>query len=131
MKFLVVDDDSAIRHVVSSIVRLFGHDADEANDGLEAIEQLQNKRYEVVITDAQMPNIDGAKLCTFLKSQFPSTYIIGISGSSSSLKGLEQAGADICLAKPFSIHTLEEAIANRYRSSMPNYATLQPVQPAA
>jgi CheY-like chemotaxis protein len=131
MNFLVVDDNSDIRHLVSSIVMLIGHNADEANDGLDAIGQLQDKRYDVVITDAEMPNIDGSKLCKFLKSQSPDTYVIGMSGSLYALKGLEQAGADVCLAKPFSIHTLEEAIANRYRSSMQNYAPLQPVWPAA
>jgi CheY-like chemotaxis protein len=122
MNFLVVDDNPDILNLVSSIIKLFGHGADEANDGREAIQQLQSNRYDAVITDAEMPNINGAELCKFLKSQSPSTYIIGISGSSSALKGLKDAGADICLSKPFSMHTLKEAIENRFRSSVPNYA---------
>lgn len=125
MNFLVVDDNPDILHIVSSIVKLFGHGADEANDGLAAIQQLQNKRYDVVITDSEMPNIDGAGLCKFLKSQSPSIYIIGISGSSSALNGLKEAGADTCLSKPFSMHALEEAIGNRFRSSLPSFASPQ------
>jgi DNA-binding response OmpR family regulator len=122
MNFLVVDDNPDILHLVSSILKLFGHGADEVNDGREAIQQFQNNRYDVVITDAEMPNIGGAELCKFLKSQSPSTYIIRISGCSSALKGLEEAGADICLSKPFSMYTLKGAIKSRFRSSVPNYA---------
>jgi CheY-like chemotaxis protein len=122
MNFLVVDDNPDILHLVSSILKLFGHGADEANDGREAVQQFQNNRYDVVITDAEMPNVDGSELCKFLKSQSPSIYIIGISGSSSALEGLKIAGADMCLSKPFSMHALEEAIENRSHSSLPNFA---------
>jgi len=119
MNFLVVDDNSSIRCLVSSIIKLFGHGADEANDGLEAIQKLQKNQYDVLITDAEMPNVDGAELCKFVKSEAPGIYIIGISGCPSSLDGLREAGADICLSKPFSMHALEEAIGNRFRSSRP------------
>ena len=112
MNFLVVDDNPDILNLVSSIIKLFGHGADEANDGFEAIEQFQNHRYDVVITDAEMPKIDGSKLC------------IGMSGSSSALKGLEDAGADVCLSKPFSMHTLEAAIGNRFPYFLPHFASL-------
>jgi DNA-binding response OmpR family regulator len=127
MNILVVDDNPDILHLVSSIVKMFGHGADEANDGREAILQLQNNRYDVVITDAEMPNIDGAGLCKFLKSQSSSTYVIGISGCSSALKGLKDAGADICLSKPFSMHALVEAIENQVLFSQPNFTSHQPV----
>jgi len=127
MNFLVVDDNPDILHLVSSIIQLFGHGADEANDGREAVRQFQNNRYDVVITDAEMPNVDGSELCRFLKSQSPSIYIIGISGSSSALEELKEAGADICLSKPFSMHALEEAIGNQFRSTQPDFASPQPI----
>ena len=119
MNFLVVDDNKDILHLVSSIIKLVGHGADEANDGLEAIQKLRREQYDVVITDAEMPDVDGIELCKFLKSEAPGVYIIGISGSSSALQGLKEAGADICLPKPFSMHALKEAIGNRFRSSRP------------
>jgi DNA-binding response OmpR family regulator len=124
MNFLVVDDNPNILHLVSSILKLFGHGADEANDGREAVQQFQNNRYDVVITDAEMPNVDGSELCKFLKSKSPGIYI---SGSSSALEGLKEAGADICLSKPFSMHALEEAIGNQFCSAQPNVASTQPV----
>ena len=119
MNFLVVDDNSSIRSIVSSIIKWFGHGADEANDGLEAIQKLQKHQYDVVITDAEMPNVDGAELCKLVKAETPNLYIVGMSGCPSSLNGLKEAGADICLSKPFSMHALEEAIGNRFRLSRP------------
>ena len=119
MDILVVDDNSSIRYLVSSIMKLFGHGVDEAGDGFEAIQKLQKKPYDVVITDAEMPNVDGAEVCKFVRSETPGIYIIGISGCSSSLNGLKEAGADICLSKPFSMTALKEAIVNRVHSSRP------------
>jgi len=127
MKFLVVDDDPSILDLISTIIKMFGHGADQASDGSEAIEQLQSNRYDVIITDAEMPNVDGSKLCRFLKSQSSGVYIIGMSGSSSGLKGLGEAGADVCLSKPFGLHALEEAITNRFSAFLPHFDSLQPV----
>ncbi len=127
MKFLIVDDNRDILHLLSTIVEFFGHGVDEAADGLEAMEHLQNNQYDVVITDANMPRTDGAKLCGHLKSQFPHTFVIGISGSVAGLKGLEDAGADICLSKPFGMESLEEAILKHVCSSAPRLACPQPV----
>jgi CheY-like chemotaxis protein len=125
MKCLIVDDNPDILSVLSSMVTYFGHIVDEAGDGLEAIQQLGNNRYDVVITDAEMPRIDGAKLCQHLKSQSPDTYIIGMSGSLAALRRLADAGADMCLPKPFSISKLEEAMANRSRSYSSDSTSLQ------
>ena len=93
MNFLVVDDNSSVRYLVSSIIKLFGHGADEANDGLEAIQKLRKNQYDVVITDAEMPNVNGAELCKIVKSEAPGIYIIGISGSPSSLKWAQGSGS--------------------------------------
>lgn len=127
MTFLVVDDNPAILDILSSILKLFGHGADEANDGFEAMKRLQNHRYDVVITDAEMPGIDGFALCKFLKSQESGVYIIGMSGSLTALDGLKEAGADICLSKPFSLRSLEEAITLGLPCVPPQRGSLQPV----
>ncbi len=127
MKFLIVDDNPAILDIVSTIINLFGHGADQANDGLEALERFQSNRYDAVITDAEMPGMDGSKLCRFLKSQSSGVYIIGMSGSMTALQGLKEAGADVCLSKPFSMHSLEEAITRLSPHVPPHRDSLQPV----
>ncbi len=121
MKLLVVDDSPEIVELLSYAVELSGHEADRAYDGIEAVRQLQNNRYDVVITDAEMPGMSGMEVCKLLKSQFPDVYIIGISGAFQALKALKDAGADICLSKPFNIHEVEEIIENIFHPVLHTY----------
>jgi CheY-like chemotaxis protein len=110
MKVLVVEGNREISQVLSSFVRLLGHETDEANNGREAIRKLQNSRYDIVITDSEIIGVDGAELCKFIKSHIQDIYVIGISGYLSALKDLEDAGADICFFKPFCLSELKKAI---------------------
>jgi CheY-like chemotaxis protein len=122
MKLLVVDDNPDILQILSSIMTLFGHGVDEAGDGLEAIRLLQHGRYDVVVTDADMPRVDGIQLCKFVKAQRPDIPVIGMSGDLSALKRMENAGADICLPKPFGLDEILSAIENQFRASSSRYA---------
>ena len=117
VKLLVVDDNPDILQLLSSIITLFGHGVDEAGDGHEAIGLLQKSRYDIVVTDVNMPRVDGVQLCKFLKTQRPEIHVIGMSGDLSSLKEMENAGADICLPKPFGLDELRSAIENRFHAS--------------
>ena len=115
MRLLIVDDSPEIVEILSSVLEVAGHEVDKAYNGTEAVQHLLDKRYEVVITDAKMPEMDGIELCKFIKAQFPDVYIIGISGYLEALSELKDAGADICFSKPFKIEEIEEAIENRFR----------------
>lgn len=117
MKLLVVDDNPDILQVLSSIVTLFGHGVDEAVDGLEALRLFRKGRYDVVVTDADIPRIDGIQLCRFVKTKRPDILVIGMSGDLAALKKMEDAGADICLPKPFGLDELQSAIENRSPAS--------------
>jgi CheY-like chemotaxis protein len=120
MKLLVVDDSPIVVEVLTSILKLSGHGVDEAYDGIEAVNRLQDNWYDIVITDAQMPGMGGVEVCKFLKSQFPDVYIVGMSGCSRSLKELKDAGAHICLSKPFDMNEVEEVIKSRALSVRPD-----------
>ena len=120
MRLLVVDDDPSIVKILSLTMTESGYEVDEANDGIEAVELIQNNSYDVAIIDSIMPNMNGAEVCKFIKSHYPSTYIIGISGYPDSLIKLKNEGADICFTKPFSIDQIKRAIENQYRSSLSN-----------
>lgn len=112
MKLLIVDDCVDVINILSSLLKLSGYEIDVAFDGIEAMKLLRNNSYNVVITDAEMPGLDGMKLCKFIKSNYSTVYIIGISGSIHGLKGLSDAGADICFSKPFHIDEIRKAIKN-------------------
>jgi CheY-like chemotaxis protein len=113
VKLLVVDDNPDILQTLSSMISLFGHGVDEACDGLEAILLLRQGRYDIVVTDADMPRVDGVQLCRFVKGQHADIRVIGISGDLSALKEMKNAGADICLPKPFGLDEFQAAIENR------------------
>ena len=121
MRLLVVDDNPDILQILSAMITFFGHGVDKAGDGLEAIRLLQQGRYDVVVTDADMPRIDGVQLCKFLKAQLPDIHVIGMSGDLSSLKELKNAGADICLPKPFGLDEFQSAIEDRYHAPSSRY----------
>jgi DNA-binding response OmpR family regulator len=127
MKLLVVDDHPGIVQVLSSIVAHIGHQADNAGGGFEAMERLKSNRYDIVITDAEMPGGDGIKLCKYIKSRFSDVYVIGMSGDPSALHNLGNAGADVCLLKPFGMDELNEAIEKRKHSSLHGLTSLRSV----
>jgi two-component system alkaline phosphatase synthesis response regulator PhoP len=120
MRLLVVDDEPDLVYFLSLLLKQSGHEVDEAHDGIEAVDRLQNSSYDVAIIDAMMPNMNGSEVCKIIKSHNPSTYIIGISGYPNSLKKLKNEGADICFTKPFSIDQIERAIKDQFRLSLSN-----------
>jgi CheY-like chemotaxis protein len=127
MKLLVVDDHPGIVHILSSVVTCLGHQADEAGGGFEAMERLKGNRYDVVITDAEMPGGDGIDLCKYIKSRIPDVYVVGMSGNLHALQSLRDAGADVCLLKPFGMDELNEAIEKRTHSSLDGAMSLRSV----
>ncbi|MDX9821369.1 MAG: response regulator [Syntrophales bacterium] len=116
MKIMVVDDNPDILEVLSSAIRLCGHTVDTACDGFDAINLQLKNRYDVIVTDADMPRMDGFELCKLMKERFPDLYIIGMSGTYGE-NVFREAGADMCLAKPFSILDMQEAVEGGLRSS--------------
>jgi DNA-binding response OmpR family regulator len=119
MRLLVVDDDPSVVDILSFSMKESGYEVDEASDGAEAIELLQNNSYDIAIIDAVMPKMKGAEVCKFIKSHYPNMYVIGISGYPDSLKKLKNEGADICFTKPFNIDQIKRAIKSHFRSPLP------------
>ncbi len=109
MKLLVVDDNPDILEILFSSLKFCGHRVDRACDGVDAVNFLSKHRYDVVITDADMPRMDGFRLCRTIKAQFPDIKVIGLSGIWGE-KAFRNAGADLCLATPFSIIDLQKAV---------------------
>lgn len=68
MNVLVLDDNPGILNSLSSVAILFGQGVDQAGNGLEAIRLLEQGRYDAVVTDANMPCLDGTELCRILKA---------------------------------------------------------------
>ena len=103
-RILVVDDDAAIRDVVSYTFTHEGFEVDAAVDGAVAVEMLAESSYDVVILDLMLPQLSGIDVCRKLREQGDTTPIVMLTAKDSELDlvvGLE-VGADDYVPKPFS-----------------------------
>ncbi len=114
-KVLVIDDDEATRGVIEEILTRAGHVVETASGGREGLRRARENRFDVVLVDIIMPDVDGIETITELRERDPSLRIVAMSGSSPNSAGyLETArmlGADAALAKPFQKHELEATVA--------------------
>ena len=109
---LVVDDSMLIRHTVCRFLEERGFAVESATNGLEALEVLSRVRPDVIITDMQMPRMDGSELITTIKSK-PDTAkipIVILAGRQSGFAGKEER-ANYVIYKDIEIEDqLEKAV---------------------
>jgi len=79
-QILVVDDDQIIRLSLSEFLRLEGYDVDMAENGAMAKEMVEQKSYDVVLSDLSMPDVSGVELLKSIKSVSPATAVTIITG---------------------------------------------------
>lgn len=113
-KILVVDDDLIAAETLSHALMQFGYTTDIAIDGVEALKRVRTGQYRIVISDVEMPNMNGIQLCQEVRqrSSCGYTYLILLTGRSDSdsvVEGLT-AGADDYIAKPFRPSELQMRI---------------------
>ena len=106
-RILVIDDEEMIRFSIQKILEDAGHQVAEAEDGVDGIEMQKQQHFDLIITDILMPRKEGLETLQEIKSEFPETGVIAISGGGrlgnvDFLSAAELLGADAVLAKPFS-----------------------------
>ena len=114
-KVLVIDDDAAVLGSIAAIMERVGHEVVQAEDGLAGIQALEDFDPDLVITDINMPEMDGIEVIMGLLQSRPELPIIAISGGGRVDKGslLEDAaacGAGKTLRTPFELAELVEAV---------------------
>jgi CheY-like chemotaxis protein len=110
-KILLADDDAATRDLVRRALEMDGHKVTATQDGMEALERLSGgDRFDVLVTDVQMPGLDGIALAERAAAAIPGIAILLMSGFPEQLeKSKRIASARVAtLSKPF---TLEQARA--------------------
>lgn len=106
LSILVVDDEDPVREVVAWMLQDAGHDVHEASDGEQALHFLdRHGPVDLVLSDINMPGIDGMELCMKVREQWPEMPILLISGRP------PPNGARPFIPKPFRWDTLSRAIA--------------------
>ncbi|MEA4874042.1 response regulator transcription factor [Anaerorhabdus sp.] len=102
-KILIVDDELMIREVVREYALLNGYEVEEASDGLEAIQLVENQNFDCVILDIMMPKLDGFSACKQIKKlkDIPVIMLSARQEEYDKLFGFE-LGVDDYVIKPFS-----------------------------
>jgi excisionase family DNA binding protein len=112
-RVLVVDDESAIRDLLSKTLALAEYDVDLAPDGRTALERLRIIPYDLLITDLKMPGIDGLTVireARRLKTDIPVIIITGFSTEASAIEAVN-LGVSGYLTKPFRVPRVLAAAA--------------------
>ena len=115
MKFLIVDDFSTMRRIVRGLLKEMGcNHVSEAEDGAEALEMLKVQRFDFVVSDINMPNMDGFQLLKAIKAEASLRHLPVLMVTAEARKEdivlAAQSGAAGYIVKPFSKATLEDKV---------------------
>jgi len=108
---LIADDDPDIREMVRTVLQLDGHPVLEAPDGQTAWKLIVANRPALVVTDVQMPGIDGLELTALIKANgYKETKVIVFTGMATEWQA-QRAGADAYLTKSAPLLELRAAVS--------------------
>jgi len=115
LRFLVVDDFSTLRRTVRNLLKESGFaEADEAEDGVVALQKLRASNFDFVVTDINMPNMNGFQLLQEVKKDEKLKHIPVLMVTAEARKEdivlAAQQGAAGYIVKPFTKATLEEKV---------------------
>lgn len=116
MRFLVVDDFSTMRRIVRNLLKELGFtNIDEAEDGQVALQKLTSEQFDFVVSDWNMPNMDGLQLLQAVRANAQLKHLpvlmITAEAKRENIVAAAQAGASGYIVKPFTAATLNEKLS--------------------
>jgi len=115
MRFLIVDDFSTMRRIIRNILKEIGYaNADEAEDGQVALAKLKSAAFDFVVSDINMPNMNGFQLLQSIRADenlkgLP-VLMVTAEARKEDIVTAAQSGASGYIVKPFTKATLEEKV---------------------
>ncbi|TFF40671.1 hybrid sensor histidine kinase/response regulator [Mucilaginibacter psychrotolerans] len=109
LRILVAEDNQMNQKLILKVLSKLGYEADLATDGLEALEKVNKKTFDVILMDVQMPKMDGLEATQIIKKRFPTRpYIIAMTANAlqTDLQTCMDAGMDDYISKPFKLDDL-------------------------
>lgn len=111
-KILIVDDSKDIRDILSKMLSLMGFEAAVASNGNEALNLFLADSFDLVLTDLEMPDLDGWTLALHIKDKSPNTPVVMMTGSEKEavMERLKGSCIDSILFKPFMLEDIQETV---------------------
>jgi DNA-binding NtrC family response regulator len=112
LQILVLDDEEIVVTRLKATLEKEGYVVETFTDSRQAKERIEENKFDIVVTDLKMANIDGMQLFEFVKQKYPDTKVILISGFATLkvVKDALQAGVRDVIAKPFKISQIKDLI---------------------
>ena len=112
LSVLSVDDDGELRELLHELISQMGHASVTAADGIDALEKMEEKHFDIVITDINMPRLNGVGLIKRITSDFSDTDVIAITGYQTEYNYTDiiALGASDFICKPINIDEFEAKI---------------------
>jgi CheY-like chemotaxis protein len=115
-RVLIADDEDSMRQLVARAIAMDGHDIISAQDGAEALEILirEDGSFDLLLTDIQMPVMDGIALALTAARDFPELTILLMTGFADQRERASNLNAIVhdVVTKPFSVHDIRTAVAD-------------------
>ena len=109
---LVVDDEQAIRAALADTLAFLGYEVATASNGTEGLRLFHKNSFQLVVTDVQIPGMDGWTLARHIKKRSPATPVVLITGSEKEtvLRKAKGNSIDSVLFKPFTLEDLQQTL---------------------
>jgi DNA-binding NtrC family response regulator len=114
---LVVDDEDALRTVLSNELANEGYQVQNASDGDEAVNELTKSAYDLILLDIKMPRMNGFEVLKYVKEHHPKSKVVMLTGFADLKNAIEskKLGADDFVSKPYDLvdllTTIERVLA--------------------
>lgn len=111
-KVLVVDDNQHIQQLLVETLQETGYQGAGSSSGAAALERLKSEKFDLVVTDLVMPEMNGLSLLLEIRKNYPDLPVVIITGYAfeNIAREAEEAGAAAFLAKPFRISKIEKVV---------------------
>ncbi|HAY20905.1 MAG TPA: response regulator [Desulfobacterales bacterium] len=112
LKIMVLDDEPIVCKRLQPALEKLGYEVETFTQSLEALHEIQEKTYDIIITDLKMKGIDGMRFLQEAKKQHPATEVIVITGFATleTAKESFQKGVFDFIAKPFKLSEIQEVV---------------------
>jgi DNA-binding NtrC family response regulator len=120
-RILVIDDEGIVRTSCVRTLKPEGYDVVSAQNGSEGLRMLEERKFDVVLTDLKMPDIDGIEVLRKVRETWPDTEVIIITGYQTvdtAVKSIKLGAFDY-IEKPFTPDTLIAAVTNAMAHKQP------------